>query len=78
MDNNSTVSIYPNPTKNEIHIKGNKSSIKSIIIKDITGKIKLKQTNNTLTVPLHGLSNGIYYIEIETQNEKVIKKIEKI
>ena len=78
MDNNSTVSIYPNPTKNEIHIKGNKASIKSIIIKDITGKIKLKQTNNTLTISLHELSNGIYFIEIETQNEKVIKKIEKI
>jgi len=78
VSNNLPISIYPNPTKNEIHIKGNKASVKSIIVKDITGKIKLELTNNTLPISLHGLSNGIYFIEIETLNEKVIKKIEKI
>ena len=76
--NNSTISIYTNPTKNEIHIKGNETSIKSIIVKDITGKIKLKLVNYNHPISLHGLSNGIYFIEIETLNEKIIQKVEKI
>ena len=77
-DNNSNITIYPNPTKNEIHIKGNEIPIKSITIKDITGKIKLKLVNYNHPISLHGLSNGIYFIEIDTLNEKIIQKVEKI
>ena len=77
-DNNSNITIYPNPTKNEIHIKGNKNPIKSITLKDITGKTKLKLVNYNHPISLHGLSNGIYFIEIDTLNEIIIQKVEKI
>ena len=68
--------IYPNPTKNIIHIINN-SELEKIKIFDYLGKEVLTQTLNNTEINVENLSNGIYLIEIQTENEKVYKKFIK-
>ncbi len=69
--------IYPNPFKDYLIIDG-KDKLKDIKLFDITGKqIKIEQLQNRITFK-ETISNGIYFIWIETENGKqIIKKIIK-
>ena len=73
---NEKLQIYPNPTKNIIHIKNN-FEIEKITIFDYLGKEILTQTKNNNDVNVENLSKGIYLIEIQSENEKVYKKFIK-
>lgn len=73
---NNKLQIYPNPTKNIIHIKNN-YEIEKITIFDCLGKEILTQTKNNNEVNVENLSKGIYLIEINSENEKVYKKFIK-
>ena len=68
--------IYPNPTKNIIHIKNN-SEIEKIKIFDYLGKEVFTQTQYNNEINVGNLSNGIYLLEINSENEKVYKKFIK-
>ncbi|MBN2662206.1 MAG: choice-of-anchor J domain-containing protein [Bacteroidales bacterium] len=76
--------IFPNPTSSLIKIQSvklcdNQTVIKSIIITDISGHI-VEQINEPITVQYLDLThylNGVYVIEIETENKKITKKIIK-
>ena len=72
----STLQIFPNPTKNIIYIK-NKSEIEKIKIFDYLGKEVLTQTQNNNEINIENLSNGIYLIEIHSENGKVYRKFIK-
>ncbi len=65
-NNKSTVMIFPNPASDYINIKGSK--IKQIQIKDIAGRVLLKQTvdntNSIINLPIKSLSRGVIFIEI--------------
>ena len=73
---NNKFQIYPNPTKNIIHIKNN-SEIEKIKIFDYLGKEVLTQTQNYNEINVENLSKGIYLLEINSENEKVYKKFIK-
>lgn len=73
---NNKIQIYPNPTKNIIHIKNN-SEIEKITIFDYLGEKVLTQTQNNNEINVENLSKGIYLIEIYSENEKVYKKFIK-
>ena len=68
--------IYPNPTKNIIHIKNN-TEIEKIKIFDYLGKEVLTQTQNNNEINVENLSKGIYVIEIHSENKKVYRKFIK-
>jgi hypothetical protein len=62
---NSTVKIYPNPSLNTINIDYNERySIINII--DIHGKMVLQSKQKTIDI--NSLENGIYIVQIETEN----------
>lgn len=68
--------IYPNPTKDILHLKWNKTYSGSITIIDQSGK-KVFNKNlsyvNSLTIPLNNYSKGIYCISFNNTNiEKFI------
>ena len=70
--------LYPNPTKDHIYIEGN-SAIKSIEIYDIQGRMLTQENYNSKNVNLN-MSNqatGIYFVKIKTakgvKTEKVVK-----
>ena len=73
---NNKLQIYPNPTKNILHIM-NTSEIEKLKIFDYLGKEVLTQTQNNNEINVENLSKGIYLIEINSENEKVYKKFIK-
>jgi len=77
LDNNQ-IRIYPNPTKGKILIQNlMQISNNSIIIRNILGEIILTSDsrNNLVSLDLYHLENGIYFIEISTNNGVRIEKV---
>ena len=74
------ISIYPNPL-----LKGDNLNIKSssplnltINIHNVNGKLILSNQDNNLinkTINVQDLSNGIYFINIESNNFSTTKKL---
>ncbi len=75
----SVVSIYPNPTKNVLHIDvtSNKISKTKVQVVDMNGRIIKSQTNNThkgsnyLTLDLTDVAIGVYGLEIYENNKLI-------
>jgi sugar lactone lactonase YvrE len=71
------IKIYPNPVKTVLTIQlENSGVLEKISITDISGKIIL-QTQNTTTVNIENLENGIYFLEAFSGTEKYTSKIVK-
>ena len=76
-------SFYPNPSKNQINIKGFSIGMTDFILLDSLGKKLKKVTINTQgefskNIDLSYLKDGVYMIKIITNTEEIIKKIVKI
>ncbi|PSG90018.1 T9SS type A sorting domain-containing protein [Aurantibacter aestuarii] len=69
------VSIYPNPVKNELNIKGFKN-IDSVSITNISGQVIKQFTNSLEKLDLSDLSSGVYFVSISSQEK--IKRIKII
>jgi len=79
---NGSFVFYPNPASNfvTISLKDNSNSISSITVYDLLGKMILQKTANdavtTDTVDLSSVNSGIYFIEVQSENNtKVVKKL---
>jgi hypothetical protein len=71
------VNIYPNPTSHQLSIISNQLNINEINIVDITGKsIKRIKTDFDL-VDVSNLTNGIYFIQLITEERTITKKFVK-
>lgn len=76
-ENNSSVnlSVYPNPTTHKINFTlANNEIVKSTQITDITGKVVYTSKENTNSVDVANLTNGIYNITVVTQNRSYKSK----
>ena len=77
LDNNQ-IRIYPNPTEGRIMIQ-NLTPLKSeeIIVRNILGEVVYiqKSKSNLTTLNISNLENGIYFVEIYTENGMRIEKI---
>ena len=79
-DDKSTVSIYPNPTANQINVNTNLELIGSVYnVYDNTGKsvITGKITSEKTIIGLENLVSGIYFIQVGRNNKNVSKLIIK-
>lgn len=72
---------YPNPTTGKVEVKNSSEAIQNIFVYDATGTLvvqKLEVKNNTATIDLSDLSNGMYFITVQgkttSENLKVIKQ----
>ena len=68
---NSNLVVYPNPVKNELTIKGDYTSVN---IYDIFNKLVLTSESQK-TINVSSLSNGAYFLNINTENAITVKKI---
>lgn len=65
----SSFNIYPNPASSIVRIENTENlNITKIIISDISGKIILNQTENVSTINVADFSNGLYIIQIVSDN----------
>lgn len=74
--------IGPNPTADLLYIQWKEGQIKDVRIWDIQGKAYAippsHQTANTLTLDLHSLTPGMYFLQTTLQNgQQDIHKIQK-
>ena len=70
----STLSVYPNPTTDTIHITA-KVALSSLALYDVYGKLILKKENNTNSLDVSRLNSGVYFLEVSSNSEKVVKKL---
>ncbi|MFD2541812.1 T9SS type A sorting domain-containing protein [Lacinutrix gracilariae] len=71
----TSVSVYPNPTKNILHLDvSNHVTIKSIELYNVIGKQVLK-TNNTTSLDLSNLESGVYLLKVATDLGSITKKV---
>lgn len=70
--------IYPNPVKDFLIIKG-KTVVNKVTIFNSLGQLLFEknQNNNEFSLDLSNLSNGNYFIKIESDNNKQVYKVIK-
>ena len=73
----SIISIYPNPAVDYININMGNISKAELIALDVCGKVvkHFDLNESKATIDLSYLSKGIYYLNIRTDNEEIIKKL---
>lgn len=76
-----SIAIYPNPAHEQItiHFKNTKLEYQSIKLYDLTGKLMAIYENlvKKYQIDLSAYQKGMYFLEIEGVNNKVVKKVVK-
>lgn len=68
------ISVFPNPAKDILHIKfKNSGEAFSVAISDVNGRL-ISESQNTHSIDLSGIVNGMYYATIKTDRQTVTKK----
>jgi len=70
--------VYPNPASDLVAIKGtNGSMFTSVQAFDITGRVVYASdaTGNSLSIDVSNWNNGIYLVQIATENGVQVKRI---
>lgn len=76
--NNNHISIYPNPTSEVLMLSSENLVIEKINIYSISGKLILEQKlNESNSINISGLSEGIYFLEVFADNGKSIQRFIK-
>jgi len=73
---NSEINIYPNPTSNQLTID-TELNISEVKIIDITSKVIMTTKENINTINVADLSNGIYFINLITEERIITRKFVK-
>lgn len=72
------VAIFPNPTTGPVWLKGETHGRRTARVTDLTGKIVLeKNLSESSLLDLSDQPNGVYFIEIQKENGKILKRIIK-
>ncbi len=79
-DENGDFEIYPNPFENEFYIRSNEYQIKDVKIFDVSGRMLIgyvfSKGENKMCCN-ENISNGIYFIRIETDGGVFLRKVIK-
>jgi len=76
---NSTISVYPNPTKGDVNISSSEAEIATIEILNLQGQSILRKNvrSTTTNINLNSLAPGVYYTKITTANGTKVQKLLK-
>jgi subtilase family protein/type IX secretion system substrate protein len=75
--NVTTIQIYPNPVVNRIIYIKTPVNCRSIQLCDLLGRIIITENTNGIynTLPLPNIATGIYFVTVQTDSEKKVKKV---
>ncbi len=67
--------VYPNPATSVVFVETNGNAQVSII--DITGRVvkEMKITDNVSTINIEDVNEGIYFIMIQNENNRIVEKL---
>ncbi|EPR72614.1 hypothetical protein ADIWIN_2399 [Winogradskyella psychrotolerans RS-3] len=71
------MNIYPNPVSDNLFISKPNSEVLDVVLYDIYGNSVLQQKTIGESVDVSILTEGIYFIEISSENGRRIQKIIK-
>ncbi len=71
------LSLYPNPTKDMLFVKGNISQLKAIEIYSITGKRVVTLNHDFESINISPLQAGMYFVKLRSENASKTVKIIK-
>jgi uncharacterized repeat protein (TIGR02543 family) len=74
---NAGIEIYPNPVKDVLRIENSELRIKRVEIIDLFGKVIYQFNNLRNQINVSALSQGIYFVKLETDKGIVTKKFVK-
>lgn len=78
LENEFDLNIYPNPTAKTLNITSSKNKeVLKLKLLDVSGKNirTFIHLNNNFVFDLSGLSNGVYFLQIELKERTITKKI---
>jgi len=76
---NTSFQIYPNPVNNLLHLDFSDEGTISITIMDVKGEIVMRRNSNgSSLIDMEQMPSGIYFICIESEKLKTIKKVIKL
>jgi hypothetical protein len=78
--NNNQISLYPNPTNGNVIVKLGELKEVSISVIDITGKVVKTLTvlnERQVNLRLDDLSNGLYYVKIQSSDKQKVVRLVK-
>lgn len=70
------IQIFPNPATDVVHIQSTQK-IKQIQVLNFSGKVLLTDNNGDTSIDVSQLSNGIYLLQLKTENGTVVRKLVK-
>jgi len=78
--NNSTITIYPNPSSDFVKVSDYKNTINSIVVYNSLGQIVFQSENNKtleINIDVSDWNNGCYFLRITSNNITTTKKLIK-
>jgi hypothetical protein len=77
---NASIELYPNPTQGEFYINNERLvNLQSVVIYDVSGRLISQQDISSasplIVVYLNGVSKGVYFVNIQSGNKTITKKI---
>lgn len=68
--------VYPNPANDVLHVVFHSSSPVQAILSDFLGRVmSVSDFNNSISISMNSLNNGIYLLKIKTGSGEIVKKI---
>ena len=74
LDLNTVLKLYPNPATDKIHISST-MTLSRLALYDVYGKLILTKENDTKILDVSRLNSGVYFLEVSSNTEKVVKKV---
>jgi hypothetical protein len=71
------ISVYPNPSEEFIHIRTENVSINRVSVRDLNGRkvLEMQPHSTEFTLETGSLHSGMYFLEIDSDNGRSVKKI---
>jgi hypothetical protein len=72
----NSVSVFPNPAKDVLHIGSVSNQKITVQLLDINGKVQLEQSvEASATIDLKGLSKGVYILKLSNNTQHITRKV---